>query len=215
MPFRLSVRTPNATVDARVQLKQIPHMYAGLFQLFPSWMPACSCFDLHCGCKSALSRVCVLFGMAVCAVVDILVRFARWVAPSAGTKTKASSTRPSSLAKRRWSSGSRCWAKSTPTLRRATTTSALCEWLVPILLLFGLTVYLLLILRMQTRVRDTCLFRHVACAHHALAWLVPFRPHCFDLWLLSLPIPSRTLLHDMRSIRKGHVPVARTCFCLC
>jgi hypothetical protein len=38
---------------------------------------------------------------------------------------------------------------------------------VPILFLFGLTVCLLLVC-MQTRVRDTCLFRHAVCAHHAL-----------------------------------------------
>jgi hypothetical protein len=85
----------------------------------------------------------------------------------AGTKTKASSTRLSSLAKRRCASRSRFWAKSTPTLRRATTTSVSCEWLVHIVVLFGLTVYLLF-LCMQTRVRDACLFRHAACAHHAL-----------------------------------------------
>jgi hypothetical protein len=108
----------------------------------------------------------------------------------AGTKTKASSTRLSSLAKRRCASRSRFWAKSTPTLRRATATSALREWLVPFfLLLFGLTVYLLL-LCMQTRVRDTCLFCPAACAHHALAWLVPFRPPCFCLLVVIVADPE-------------------------
>ena len=76
MPLRLSVRTPNATIDALVQLKQISHMYAGLLQIFPSWMPACSCFDLICTVVArAHYPACVLFffGMAVGAEVDILV----------------------------------------------------------------------------------------------------------------------------------------------
>jgi hypothetical protein len=72
-PLRLPVRTPNATIDARVQLKQISHMYVGLLQLFPSWMPACSCFDLHLWLQERTIPRVLSFGMAVSGDVDILV----------------------------------------------------------------------------------------------------------------------------------------------
>jgi hypothetical protein len=44
-----------------------------------------------------------------------------------GIRSKAILTRPLSLETRHWQSRSWCWAKTTPALRRATTTLASCE----------------------------------------------------------------------------------------